>query len=74
MREMPRANERMKVVAKAATKKSSTITQEMVFNKSTKGTHVFAAKEDTAPVPTLYVRKTGMSGTPPDEITLTIEF
>ena len=64
----------MKVVAKAATKKSSQITMEMVFSKSTKGTHVFAAKEDTAPVPTLYVRKTGMSGTPPDEITLTIEF
>jgi hypothetical protein len=66
----------MKVVAKAATKNTTvqSITQEMVFSKSTKGTHVFAAKEDTAPVPTLYVRKTGMSGSPPDEITLTIEF
>lgn len=60
---------------KAAAKKAATIVEELEFSKSTKGTHVYQAKDENAAVPTLYIRKTGMdNGTPPDEITLTIDF
>jgi hypothetical protein len=51
---------------------TKTIVQEMTFEKSTKGTHVFSATEETAAVPTLYVKKTGLDGTP-EALTLTLE-
>ena len=46
---------------------------DMNFDRSTKGTHVFTATSDTAPVPTLYVRKSGFDGDVPDSVTVTIE-
>lgn len=57
-----------------ATKKTpKTIVQEMTFDKSTKGTHVFTATDDAAPVPTLYVRKSGLDGEQPESLKLTLE-
>jgi hypothetical protein len=64
----------MMAVAKKTAPKTA-ITVEMNFERSTKGTHVFSAKEDTAPVPTLYVRKSGFDGKVevPESIIVTIE-
>lgn len=58
----------------APPKKTSvqTIVQEMTFEKSTKGTHVFSANDDAAAVPTLYVKKTGLD-TQPESVKLTLE-
>jgi hypothetical protein len=44
---------------------------ELAFERSTKGTHVFSAADDSAVVPTLYVKKTAFEK-PPERITLTI--
>ena len=61
----------MTVAKKAAPK---AIKVEMNFDRSTKGTHVFTATEDTAPIPTLYVRKSGFNGSePPESVVVTIE-
>lgn len=57
----------------AAKKTTKTIVQEMTFDKSTKGTHVFSATDDAAAVPTLYVRKTGLEGVQPESVKLTLE-
>lgn len=54
-------------------KTPTTIVQEMTFDKSTKGTHVFTANDDTAAVPTLYVKKTGLPGEQPESVKLTLE-
>lgn len=58
----------------AVAKKTKTpIKVPMNFDRSTKGTHVFTAESDTAPIPTLYVRKSGFEGDPPESINVTIE-
>jgi len=44
---------------------------EMHFSKSTKGTHVYSG-DDTA-IPSLYIKKEALPGTPPEKITVTIE-
>jgi len=62
-------------MATAAKKTSAkTIKVPMTFERSTKGTHVFTAEDENAPIPTLYVRKSGFdNGTPPESVTVTIE-
>ena len=46
----------------------------LVYEKSTKGTHVFVDRSDTAVVPTLYVRKQAFAGAePPKVITVVID-
>lgn len=44
---------------------------KMTLKKSTKGTHVYEAPDSD--VPTIYIRKSGLPDTPPEEITLRIE-
>lgn len=51
---------------------SNSITVEMTLSKQTKGTFVYSADDDDAAVTTVYVRKSGFTSDPPDEITLTI--
>jgi hypothetical protein len=46
---------------------------EMKFDRSTKGTHVFTAEDDNAPIPTLYVRKSGFENGAPEGVTVTVE-
>ncbi len=52
--------------------KAAPITIELGYERSTKGTHVFAASDPAAPVPTLYVRKDALGAEPPRTIALTI--
>jgi hypothetical protein len=59
-------------VAKKTTPKTA-VKVEMDFDRSTKGTHVFTAKDDTAAIPTLYVRKSGFNGEPPESVVVTVE-
>ena len=51
-----------------------TLSLELKFDRSTKGTHVFTSEEENAPIPTLYIRKSGFeNGTVPETVTVTIE-
>jgi hypothetical protein len=52
--------------------KAAPLTIELAYERSTKGTHVFAASDPAAPVPTLYVRKDALGAEPPKKIALTI--
>ena len=45
---------------------------EMTYKKSTKGTHVYEDKSEHAVIPSVYIRKHGLSNTPPDVIILVI--
>ena len=49
-------------------------TIKMEWSKSTKGTHVYANNEPNTPVPTIYIKKTGLPAEAPKNITLTIEY
>jgi hypothetical protein len=54
-------------------KASASITVELAFAKSTKGTHVYAALDaGAAAVTSLYIQKAALGNTPPPKITLTI--
>ena len=57
----------------AVAKKVKQIKVPMNFDRSTKGTHVFTAESDTAPISTLYVRKSGFDGEAPESVTVTVE-
>ena len=46
----------------------------MEFNKSTKGTHVYANNEAESPVSSIYIKRSGLPSEPPVNITLTIDF
>jgi hypothetical protein len=53
--------------------KTQALTVEMVFSKSTKGMHVYAALDaGAAAATTIYVQKSALGATPPPKITLTI--
>lgn len=49
-------------------------TIKMEWSKSTKGTHVYANNESDTPVPTIYIKKTGLPSEAPKNIILTIEY
>jgi hypothetical protein len=72
---MSQANEEeeylMAVAKKAAPTKA--IVVEMGFDRSTKGTHVFTAKDDAAAISTLYVRKSGFESGAPEGVVVTVE-
>ena len=46
----------------------------MKLTKSTKGTHVYGNDSEDAPVSTIYIKKSGLPSTPPDSITIDIDF
>jgi hypothetical protein len=52
--------------------KAAPITIELAYKRSTQGTHVFAARDPAAPVPTIYSAKTRLGAEPPKKISLTI--
>jgi hypothetical protein len=43
----------------------------MKLTKSTKGTHVYGDETPNAPIPSVYIKKDALPGTPPQEIVLT---
>lgn len=45
----------------------------MTLTKSTKGTHVYTDDSIDAIIPTLYIKKSGLSKVPPETIKVTIE-
>jgi len=47
---------------------------EMKWSKSTKGTHVYANNDSDTPVPTIYIKKSGLPEEPPKNITLIIDY
>lgn len=47
---------------------------KMEWSKSTKGTHVYADNEPDTPVPTIYIKKSGLPAEAPRNITLTVEY
>ena len=49
-------------------------TIEMIWVKSTKGTHVYANEEADTPVTSIYIKRSGLPDEAPDNITLTIDF
>jgi len=49
------------------------IVTEMAFAKSTKGTHVFTDESDNTPITTLYIKRHGFVGDPPQTISVTVE-
>ena len=49
-------------------------TIEMIWVKSTKGTHVYANEEPDTPVTSIYIKRSGLPDNAPDNITLTIDF
>ena len=49
-------------------------TIKMEWSKSTKGTHVYASNEPDTPVPTIYIKKSGLPSEAPKSITLTVEY
>jgi len=49
-------------------------TIEMIWVKSTKGTHVYANEEPDTPVSSIYIKRSGLPDEAPDNITLTIDF
>ena len=46
----------------------------MEFNKSTKGTHVYANSEADSAVSSIYIKRSELPSEPPVNITLTIDF
>lgn len=50
----------------------NSITIEMVLDKETKNTFVYKC-DDTAPINSLYIKKTGVSGDAPKGIKVTVE-
>ena len=44
----------------------------MKFSKSTKGTHVYIAEDDSSAVSTLYVKKSALQDDIPKQVTVTI--
>ena len=52
--------------------KAAPTTIDLAHERSTKGTHVFAASDPAAPVPTLYIRKDALGAEPPKKNALTI--
>lgn len=49
-------------------------TFEMKLIKSTKGTHVYGDDSDNAIIPSVYIKKAGLPSTPPEVITVTLEY
>lgn len=55
----------------AVTAEQNTVVIEMTKVKETKNTYAFQAKDESSPIPTVYVRKDAFDGEP-SEITLTL--
>jgi len=49
-------------------------TNIMKFVKSTKGTHVYGDSNDDAPISSVYVKRSSLPKSPPDEIEITINY
>lgn len=47
---------------------------KMMFKKSTPGTHVYYNDEKQVPMKTVYIMREVVTGTPPESITVTVEF
>jgi len=47
---------------------------EMKHAKSTPGTHVYGCIEENTPVPTLYIKKGALPDSPPETVTVTLEW
>ena len=47
-------------------------TVKLTLSKSTKGTHVYANDSETAPVSSVYIKRTALPATPPPVIEMTI--
>ena len=47
---------------------------EMTLTKSTKGTHVYGDDSDSAPIPTVYIKRGALPTKPPETIELTINY
>ena len=48
------------------------ISVPMIFERSTPGTHVYKSHAEGTAITALYIKKTGLQGTPPDHITVTV--
>ena len=49
-------------------------TIDMVLVKSTKGTHVYGAQDESEPIHTVYVQRESLPKKPPEEIKVTIQW
>ena len=47
-------------------------TIELTFSKSTKGTHVYSAKDETAVITGIYIKRTALPATPPPTVELVL--
>lgn len=45
---------------------------QLTFSKSTKGTHVYAAKDEAAVITGVYIKRTAMPATPPPIVELVL--
>lgn len=45
---------------------------KLTLSKSTPGTHVYSTSDAQAPVKSVYIAKSAITGEPPKEVTLTI--
>lgn len=43
------------------------------YERSTKGTHVYSTMDDTSPISTLYLKRSGMPSGPAERIEVTVE-
>lgn len=47
---------------------------KLTLTKSTKGTHVYGSSEENAPIPSVYIKKAALPATPPQNLTLVMEY